>query len=284
MTFYMFHIADFYAATRHLTFDERAIYRELLDIYYDSEKPLTLDLDKLARLVCCRTPESKAALQGILDEFFDATPDGYRSSRADEEIARYYEKRDSLKARAEKRWQKPAKAAEPATRINGNATAVLQHSSSTPDVVQPDAVEEPTDCSAMQLQLQVQVREEEEPPLPPSRGGRKDSVGPLSSWSDLPAGFDSEEFRAQWLEFLSYRKEMRKPLRSKSSESMIWKAMERHGLEKSLAAIRRTIAMGWQGIFFEDAVKPLPAASGASQRAARASREHVETPYELPEL
>lgn len=282
MTFYMFHIADFYSATRHLTFEERAIYRELLDIYYDSEKPLTLDLDKLARLVCCRTAEAKASLQGILDEFFVATSEGYRSTRADEEIARYYEKRDSLKARAEKRWQKPTKAAESTERTKSNAVALPEQSSGISEEVQPDADEKPASCSAMQLQLQVQLKREE-PPLPPSRGGRK-AEGPLTSWSELPAGFDSQEFRAQWLEFLAYRKEMKKPLRSKSSESMIWKAMEQHGLERSLAAVRKTIAMGWQGIFFEDAGKPLPAASGALHRAARASREHVESDYQLPEL
>jgi uncharacterized protein YdaU (DUF1376 family) len=281
MTFYMFHIADFYAATRHLTFEERAIYRELLDIYYDTEKPLTLDLDKLARLVCCRTPETRASLEGILKEFFSVTADGYRSSRADEEIARYYDKRDSLKARAEKRWKKPDGKSAPPEECNGNAVAVLQHQSSTAAVEQPDAAVEPSPSSAMQLQLQVQLQREE-PPLPPKRGGS--SLSPLSSWSELPEGFDSEEFRAQWVEFLNYRKELRKPLRSKRSELMIWENMKKHGLAQSLIAIRRTIQNGWQGVFFDGADKPLPATSGASQRAARASREHIENDYALPEL
>lgn len=283
MTFYMFHIADFYAATRHLTFEERAIYRELLDIYYDQEKPLTLDIDKLARLVCCRTEEAKRALQGILDEFFTPTPDGYRSSRADEEIARYHEKRTSLKERADKRWRKPQEGVGSSHEGDVSQTAVREPSRASAENMQQQcngiATAEPSTSSAVQLQLQVQVREEE-PPLPPSRGGRKGSTEPVGSWSDLPDGFDTDEFRSQWLRFLSYRKEIRKPLLSKRSETMTWETMSKHGVDKSIKAMQLTIEKGWQGIFWTDVDK----VSAAAQRVARAAKEHAEKPFDLPEL
>ena len=283
MTFYMFHIADFYAATRHLTFEERAIYRELLDIYYDQEKPLTLDIDKLARLVCCRTEETKRALQGILDEFFIATPDGYRSSRADEEIARYHEKRTSLKERADKRWRKPQESVVASREGGDSQTAISEPSCASGETMPAQcngiAAAKPSSSPALQLQLQKQVREEE-PPLPPSRGGRKSSTEPVGSWSELPEGFDTEEFRSQWLRFLSYRKEIRKPLLSKRSETMTWETMSKHGVDKSIKAMQLTIEKGWQGIFWTDVDK----VSVAAQRAVRAAKEHAEKPFDLPEL
>ena len=41
MNYYQHHIGDFNNATRHLSLVERAIYRDLLDMYYDTEQPPT---------------------------------------------------------------------------------------------------------------------------------------------------------------------------------------------------------------------------------------------------
>lgn len=56
MNHYPHHIGDFNTATMHLTFVERALYRELLDLYYDTEKPLMADVGKLARRVRAPIP------------------------------------------------------------------------------------------------------------------------------------------------------------------------------------------------------------------------------------
>lgn len=48
MNYYQHHIGDFNNATRHLSLVERAIYRDLLDMYYDTEKPI--DASNLERL------------------------------------------------------------------------------------------------------------------------------------------------------------------------------------------------------------------------------------------
>lgn len=70
MHYYQFNPSDFKAKTRHLTHLERAFYRELIDLYYETEKPITGDLPKLERLLLAKTDDEKQALLSVLDEFF----------------------------------------------------------------------------------------------------------------------------------------------------------------------------------------------------------------------
>lgn len=92
MNHYPHHIGDFNSATRHLTFVERALYRELLDLYYDTERPLIADATKLARRVLAHTDEQREALQAVLQEFFVQEDDGWHNARCDREIAAYHER------------------------------------------------------------------------------------------------------------------------------------------------------------------------------------------------
>ncbi|GAB2704090.1 YdaU family protein [Comamonas sediminis] len=102
MNHYPHHIGDFRSATRHLTFVERALYRELLDLYYDTERPLNADLQKLARLVLAQGEEQCEALSGVLDEFFVLQDDGWHNDRCDAEIEAYRGKVQSASAAGKK--------------------------------------------------------------------------------------------------------------------------------------------------------------------------------------
>lgn len=110
MNHYPHHIGDFNSATRHLTFVERALYRELLDLYYDTERPLLADATKLARRVLAHTDEQREALQAVLQEFFVQEDDGWHNARCDREIAAYRERIEQQsragRASAEKRAQR----------------------------------------------------------------------------------------------------------------------------------------------------------------------------------
>ena len=116
MNYYQHHIGDFNNATRHLSLIERAIYRDLLDMYYDTEQPLDAsNLDRLARRVQCSTDEQVKALQYVLDEFFTLNDGLYINNRCEREIAEYHGKRKqaseagkaSAKKRAAKKQQDP---------------------------------------------------------------------------------------------------------------------------------------------------------------------------------
>ena len=97
MNFYPHHIGDFNNATRHLTRVERSVYREAIELYYDTESVLTRDLVKLEKRLLCRDNEEKQALKDILDEFFELQPDGYFHERCDCEITKY---RTNISAKA----------------------------------------------------------------------------------------------------------------------------------------------------------------------------------------
>lgn len=89
MNHYPHHIGDFNNATRHLTRVERSLYRDLIELYYDTEQPLNSDTNKIARRVLANTEEERAALLVVLDEFFVLQDDGWHNARCDSEIAKY---------------------------------------------------------------------------------------------------------------------------------------------------------------------------------------------------
>ena len=89
MNFYPHHISDFNNATRHLTRVERSVYRDLIELYYDTESALTDDIEKLARRVLCNSEEEKKALNDVLSEFFIKKDNGFFHDRCDAEILKY---------------------------------------------------------------------------------------------------------------------------------------------------------------------------------------------------
>lgn len=86
MNYYQHHIGDFNNATRHLTRTERSIYRDMIEMYYDTEAPLPADVPLICRKVMARSDEERAAVQTLLDEFFYSTPEGFRHDRCDKEL------------------------------------------------------------------------------------------------------------------------------------------------------------------------------------------------------
>jgi len=92
LNYYPFHIGDYASATRHLTWDEDAAYRRMLDVYYTSEAPLPADTKKICRLVVATTKVQRDAVQSVLNDFFECTDAGWVNRRADAEIAAMREK------------------------------------------------------------------------------------------------------------------------------------------------------------------------------------------------
>ncbi len=90
MHFYNFNIADFNNSTRHLSLPERAIYRDLIDMYYHNEQAIdSSDMNKLARRLLCTTPEYLEMLEYILDEYFVKRGKRHHHHRIDKEIKNY---------------------------------------------------------------------------------------------------------------------------------------------------------------------------------------------------
>lgn len=90
MKHYPHHIGDFDRATRHLTRMERSVYRDLIDLYYDTEKQLSTDMAWICRRILARSNEESTAVEQVLNEFFTKTPNGWYHSRCEAEIEAYH--------------------------------------------------------------------------------------------------------------------------------------------------------------------------------------------------
>jgi len=124
MKHYPHHIGDFDKATRHLTRIERSVYRDLIDLYYDSEARLPLDKALLCRKILARSNEESTAVAQVLSEFFTETPTGWYHDRCEAEIEAYHsntsQKAMAGKASAEAKRLKKLQA------LNGELTSVEQ--------------------------------------------------------------------------------------------------------------------------------------------------------------
>lgn len=171
MNHYPHHIGDFNSATRHLTRVERSLYRDMLDLYYDTEQPLNSDVQKLARRLIATTEEERVALDVVLEEFFTLEDDGWHNHRCDSEIAKYQGQIEQA-SRAGK-----ASAAKRSNRNQANDVAVLpagDNSDATP-------VERPLNdrgTNQNQNQNQNQERDAGKPAVPdkPARVSRGDKT------------------------------------------------------------------------------------------------------------
>ncbi|SDZ49298.1 YdaU family protein [Delftia lacustris] len=96
MNHYPHHIGDFNTATRHLSRLERAIYRDMRDMYCDTEAALDGScFDLLARRLLCRSPEEIDALQFVLAEFFTQLPDGrYQNDECEQIVAQFRQQQE----------------------------------------------------------------------------------------------------------------------------------------------------------------------------------------------
>jgi len=82
---YKFHLGDYITHTTHLSDAEDLAYRRLLDLYYMSEAPISLNTELVARKIRLDLDITES----VLGEFFDKTENGYFNYRCDAEIAKY---------------------------------------------------------------------------------------------------------------------------------------------------------------------------------------------------
>ncbi len=76
----------------------RWIYRDMMDVYYDTEKPLPGDLDVLCDMIGVETDEERRIVERLLRFKFTKTEDGYRHERCETEIAAYHHKAAQARA------------------------------------------------------------------------------------------------------------------------------------------------------------------------------------------
>lgn len=134
---YQHHIGDFNNATRHLDRLERSIYRDLIELYYSTESPLSLDIALLCRKIIARSEQEATAVQQVLNEFFTETEHGWEHNRCEHEIEKYRSNttakamagKASAAAKKQKRQSRPIKPSTPVEQtLNECATELQQNS------------------------------------------------------------------------------------------------------------------------------------------------------------
>jgi uncharacterized protein YdaU (DUF1376 family) len=97
MHYYNHNIDEFRSLTINMSREARWIFRDMLDIIYRTEKPLTDDLNKICRDLGVRSEEEKAIVAEILLYEFVQVDGGYMHPRAAEQIAAYHAKADKAR-------------------------------------------------------------------------------------------------------------------------------------------------------------------------------------------
>lgn len=104
MHYFKFHIGDWSRSCGQLSLTETGIYLRLLNIYYDSEKPLPPDLPRIYRQIGAKTKAERDATSYILGRYFSEDDAGYHHIRAEIEITKYREKSDKARGSAKAKW------------------------------------------------------------------------------------------------------------------------------------------------------------------------------------
>ena len=204
MNYYPFHIGDYVSATRHLSWEEDAAYRRLLDTYYTTEKPLPAELRSVFRLVLAATEAQREAVRVVLEEFFELTDEGWTNSRADAEIAEMRVKQQKQRDKANKRWQSRKQEPGIAPALPRHAEADSTASKGGADAMPPTPT--PTPTPTPETHKCVDASPSAQPVT--ARGSRLDPAWTLpddwKAWCqserpDLNADHVADQFRDFWV-------------------------------------------------------------------------------------
>lgn len=154
------------------------MYRDLIDLYYNTEQRLTLDVQALCRRIIARTNEEATAVQQVLNEFFTETPTGWYHDRCEAEIEAYRantsQKAMAGKASAEaKRLKKQQALNEASTAVQQPLNPVATEGNGTPTNHQP----------INQSTNQPKGEQRSASAAPPPKVSKPDDVDP-QTWAD----------------------------------------------------------------------------------------------------
>lgn len=201
MNYYPHHIGDFNNATRHLTRIERSVYRDLIELYYDTEQPLPGDMKAICRKILAGSTDEREAVEQVLSEFFQLVDGVYRHERCDDVIAAYKAKAEKNKANGVKGGRPKKAEGEPKENPVGSQTVsecepkktlTNNQEPRTKEIPHtPQAGQKAERAIALETYLEL-CKQNNEKPIPEG-----DSV---FSYAD-EIGLSHDFLRLQWLEF-----------------------------------------------------------------------------------
>ena len=197
---------------------EDLVYRRLLDLYYDGEKPLEGDYEKLGKKIGMR--DFYCEIQDVLNDFFIFDGESWKHEKADKEIAVYHSKANVARANGKKGGRPKKTQSEP----NPNPEITQPVNLANPDITPLQANQEPlTNNHKPTTNNQLKTK--------------------AKTW-EPPTGLNLDA----WEEFEQHRKDIKKPMtntaRSKAANQIIGLS---HAEQQS--TIDKSIASRWAGLF-----------------------------------
>jgi uncharacterized protein YdaU (DUF1376 family) len=102
VNYYHHHIGDFNSGTVRMPQLARWLYRDMIEVYYDTEKPLPTDFELLCMNIGAIGEEQRTAVKIVLTLKFKPQDDGYHHDRCDAEIAEYHARADTARENGRK--------------------------------------------------------------------------------------------------------------------------------------------------------------------------------------
>lgn len=241
MNHFPFHIGDYLRDTGHLSLVEHGVYTRLLQLYYLNNGPLQVTVDDLVRKLCARTPDEREAVERILREFFACCNGVWSHKRADKELEKYRTLSEQQRQRVMKRYQQPT---ENLPTVGKNLPTVAE--------TLPPEYQQPYTGTGIPTKNQEPVTKNQEPNTPPNPRKRGKAAGAAGQaqvdWlAGLPVELDVPEFRQRWLEWVEYRRLLKKPLNPLSLPAAFREVIRIGGVSVFLQKSDRAMANGWQG-------------------------------------
>ena len=207
MHFYRFHIGDYKSATAHLSNEEDLAYRRLLDMYYDTEKPIPLETDWVAR----RIRVGSEVVATVLQDMFLETENGWIHDRCDEEIREYHRMADRARAngKAGGRPKNPVGSqSEPSRKLTNNHKPVTNNQV---DIKRTSAPVCPEGISLQVWNDYLAVRKAKRSPLTATALTAIEKEAGKAGWSLEKALSECAArgwigFKAEWVDKLSTQK------------------------------------------------------------------------------
>lgn len=230
MNYYPHHIGDFRSGTVNMSRQSRWIYRDMMDVYYDTEKPLPDDLDVLCDMIGVEADDERRIVERLLRFKFTKTEDGYRHERCEIEIAAYHHKAAQARANG-KGGGRPRKQPGTNEKPSGFPSGSYPVPSSNQDETGSKANQEPITNNQEPIK--------DIPPTPRKRGKK-----------------DSDEMQASDLETMGVNAQVAADyiaLRRKKRATVTKTVIE--GVQREAAgvgmdletALRTQVERGWQG-------------------------------------
>lgn len=139
MFYYKHHIGDFRSGTANMSRQERWIYRDMLDLYYDKEKPLPADIQDLCDSIGA-TEDEQRSIAKILRLKFNQTETGWVHERCEIELENYRGNADIARQNG-KKGGRPRKITQPVP--SGMPSATQQEPSGNPEESESQANHKP---------------------------------------------------------------------------------------------------------------------------------------------